>query len=59
MNRPKHKMTIVDKILGVLLIIAAIISIILDEPKIFAWIIVVSLVHVNIREYYSKKNKEL
>jgi hypothetical protein len=51
------KVTVIDYIVAVLILVALVISILFNEIKIIALVIVISLVSVNIRDYLRKKRK--
>jgi hypothetical protein len=55
--RPEHKITIVDWIFITLIIVAIAAAILLNETKIIAVVIVISLISVNVRDYIKKRRK--
>lgn len=57
--RPKHKITVFDKIFGILLIAALVIAIILNKPVIIAWAIIISILIINIRDYVRRKTNNM
>jgi phosphatidylglycerophosphate synthase len=54
----KHRITITDKIFIALLLIALVVSILFNETKIIALLIVIPLISVNILDYVRKKQQE-
>ena len=53
--RPKYKFTVFDKIFGMLLILAFVMSIVLNKPIILSWITLAALAGTYIRDYIRKK----
>jgi hypothetical protein len=56
--RLKHRITVPDKIFITLILASFVIGTILNEPKVIALLIIVSLVSVNIRDYIRKKREK-
>ena len=56
--RFKHIITVIDKIFIALILLAFAISLILNEYKIIAITIIISLIFVNIRDYKRKKQEK-